>query len=103
MNRFRVVVRLIALLAVGVLLTAQRCDKSRPPGTLELRGVIEPGAECPMLVTKDGRRFSLAGDLQGFKPGDDVCVSGTRAEVSYCMAGEATVAVERIVAGKECD
>ena len=41
MNRFRVLVRLIALFAVGVLLTAQRCDKSRPPGTLEPPGTRE--------------------------------------------------------------
>ena len=102
MDRFRAFARLVALLAIGALLTAQRCDKSRPPGTLELRGTIEQGVECPMLKTADGRRFSLTGNLGDFGPGDEVCVTGTRAEVSYCMAGEATLAVTRIVAAKEC-
>ena len=40
--------------------------------------------------------LSVGGDLGGFKVGDRVCVKGKFAEVSYCMAGEGTIAVEAI-------
>jgi len=66
-----------------------------------VQGEIESGAECPMLATKD-RRFSLAGDLGKFVAGDRVCVRGRVAENSFCMSGEATIAITTIAAENDC-
>ena len=70
--------------------------------SLRVRGELTEGAECPILVTSDGRRLALGGDLRGFKPGDRVCARGRLVEVSSCMAGEATLALESIGPESEC-
>lgn len=67
-----------------------------PGQVVTIRGEIAAGVECPMLVASGGRRFSLSGDLGQFKPGDRVCVKGTVAQASFCMAGEATVEIGTI-------
>jgi hypothetical protein len=95
---------LLLLLVAGI---AGGCREDLPtklgPGqAVSLSGEIAAGVECPMLVAAAGRRFSLAGDLGRFKPGDRVCVKGKVAEMSFCMAGEATIAVEAIGPEDSC-
>ncbi|MGH7730858.1 MAG: DUF5818 domain-containing protein [Candidatus Eiseniibacteriota bacterium] len=97
------------LLLVAALLAAPvvGCKNTLPtklvPGqAITVRGELAPGAECPMLVTAEGRRFSLAGDLGRFKTGDRACVMGTVAEISFCMAGEATISIAAIGPADSC-
>ena len=82
--------------------------KGTAPAKLEagqsvtLQGEVVSGAECPMLRLEGDRRVSLTGDLGRFGPGDRVCVRGTVAEMSFCMAGEATIAVTSIAPADSC-
>lgn len=69
---------------------------------ITVQGEIQAGVECPMLKVAANRFYSLGGDLSGFKAGDKVCVRGRLAEVSYCMAGEGTIAVEAIGPAGDC-
>lgn len=97
------------LAIVGVVLAAAvaGCKENLPaklePGqTVTVRGEIGTGVECPMLVVKPQRRFSLSGDLGRFGVGDRVCVHGTVAQMSTCMAGEATIAIAAIAPEDSC-
>jgi uncharacterized protein DUF5818 len=66
------------------------------PKPMTIRGtIVTGGAECPLFRSDDGRRFSLAGNLGSFRPGDRVTVRGRVAEVSTCMQ-RPTLAVQRI-------
>src|SRR5262249_42164720 len=92
---------------VGLAGLIMGCKQDLPgnlgPGQpVALRGAISLGTECPTLVVENDRTFSLTGDLGRFKPGDRVCVHGTVAEVSFCMAGEATIAVTSIAPEDSC-
>ena len=65
-------------------------------GTIRVRGrLTEEGVECPALRSEDGKLYTLAGELQGFGPGDQVVVEGTVAEMSICMQGT-TISVAKI-------
>lgn len=65
------------------------------------KGVLAQGIECPLLTDKSGEKvYSLMGDLRGFKMGDEVCVAGPIADISFCMEGFPTLVVSWI--GKEC-
>lgn len=97
------------LVIVGVVLAGgvAGCKQNLPakvePGqTVTVRGEIAAGAECPMLVARVDRRFSLSGDLGRFKAGDRVCVHGTIAQMSICMAGEATISILSIAPEDSC-
>jgi hypothetical protein len=95
-----------SLLALA-LMTNAGCKEELPaklkPGqSVTIQGAIEAGAECPMLATAEGRRFSLAGDLKTFTAGDRVCVSGRVAEAGFCMSGEAVIAITTIAPENHC-
>jgi hypothetical protein len=100
MTRSTVLLVLLLALTLG-----SRCRPSAPPepgATIAVSGRIESGVECPMLNARDGRRYALAGPLGRFGIGDDVCVRGTIAEVSYCMAGDAVIAVSVVSPPDSC-
>lgn len=99
--------RRLFVLSVVLVAAVAGCKEDLPatldPGqTVTLRGEIAAGAECPMLVVKPERRFSLAGELGHFKVGDRVCVHGTIAQMSMCMAGEATITIASIAPEDSC-
>ncbi len=62
-----------------------------------IKGVLtDEGVECQALRTDDNELYTLVGDqVKDFKLGDKVYVSGTLAEVSFCMQGK-TIAVSWI-------
>ena len=67
--------------------------------TVCLKGTLtDEGIECQTLRTPDNELYTLVGDLEGFEIGDEVLVSGTIAEFSFCMQGK-TISVSWI--GKE--
>lgn len=53
------------------------------------------GVSCPALRGDDGRLYTLAGDLDGYRRGDRVEVRGVRAQASICQQGT-TIEVTRI-------
>lgn len=57
--------------------------------------LTDEGVECQALRTADNELYTLVGDLQGFQVGDEVYVSGTIAEFSFCMQGT-TISVDWI-------
>jgi len=94
--------RWIVLVGVLAMLTASRCAESpRPPDTLEtVRGTLtNEGVECPALRASSGELYTLSGSIGEFRPGDQVCVRGRRAQMSTCQQG-ITITVEWI--GKSC-
>jgi hypothetical protein len=53
-----------------------------------VRGKLtDEGVECQALRGMDGQLYTLLGDLNGFKNGDEVIVCGNIAEISFCMQG----------------
>lgn len=93
-------ITILALALAGAL--AAGCAHSKPSGGITIRGELVSGAECPMVVTREGRRYSVTGSTAPFKIGDRVCIRGTVAEMSICMAGEATVSIEAIGPEDDC-
>ncbi|WP_185983494.1 LysM peptidoglycan-binding domain-containing protein [Aureimonas mangrovi] len=66
------------------------------PERVSITGVISnEGVECPVIRAENGRLYSLAGGLSGFRPGDRVTVLGEIAQMSTCMQGT-TIAVNSI-------
>ncbi len=56
--------------------------------TLCVKGELtDEGVECQTLRTKEDQLYTLVGNLNGFKVGDEVFVSGTVAEFSFCQQG----------------
>ena len=73
-----------------------------PGTTLCVRGRLTgEGVECPTLRAKDGALYTLAGNLNDFQVGEEVCVCGTIAAVSICMQGT-TIAVARVGPAGAC-
>ncbi len=64
-------------------------------GTVTVEGIYSTGVECPVLKTDDGRVFSLTG-APAIDKGARVRVTGTMPEVSFCMQGQATIAVDAV-------
>lgn len=65
-------------------------------GRIEMSGTLtRQGAECPVMRGDDGRTYSLAGELRGFRPGDRIFVEGRIAEMSICQQGT-TIDVRRV-------
>jgi hypothetical protein len=99
MNRIATAASLASLLSIFTAGCAHDLNSSR---AMTLKGELTSGAECPMIVTSDGRRYSLTGSLAPFKIGDRVCLRGRAVEASICMAGEATIAVDAIGPEDRC-
>jgi len=89
----------IAAIVIGCI---QKSTSPTPGHAFTVRGELAAGVECPVIVTKDGHRYSVAGDLGSFKVGDRVCLKGTIAQVSVCMSGEATISLEAIGSEQSC-
>ena len=91
------------MMVVGLALMAAGCAHSVRPGQLvTIRGELSAGAECLMVTSKDGVRYSVTGNPGAFKIGDRVCIRGHVAEASICMAGKATVSIEEIGPEGDC-
>jgi len=66
-----------------------------------IRGhLTDEGIECPALRGENGVLYTLSGDTGRLEVGDEVCVCGTVAEVSFCMQGT-TITVTRIFSGEQ--
>ena len=69
---------------------------------MSVRGVLVVGAECPEIRARNGRRYALSGDLGDHAFGEEVCLRGRVVAMSFCMAGEATLAIESIGPPGDC-
>ena len=70
---------------------------NEPNNSITVIGTLtEEGVECQaMRSLDDNKLYTLTGNLQGFKNGDKVEVTGKVVEVSICMQGT-TIAVDKI-------
>ena len=61
----------------------------RPPAdTITLAGIIsDDGVTCPAMRGRDGRLYTLVGNVGGVNPGDRVRVEGRITRTSICMQG----------------
>jgi hypothetical protein len=69
----------------------------RPPAdTIALAGIIsDESVTCPAMRGRDGRLYTLAGNVHSLRPGDLVEVIGRRVDASLCMHGM-TLEVQRL-------
>lgn len=70
-------------------------DATAEAGLRVVGTLTSEGVECPTLRSLDGTLYTLAGSIDPFKDGDQVVVTGRRAEQSTCMQGT-TINVEKI-------
>jgi hypothetical protein len=67
---------------------AQRENPPEQPGNPPIEGVLtNEGAACTALRAKDGKLYTLIGDMRGFKPHDQVCVVPDYIDMTYCLQG----------------
>lgn len=67
-----------------------RDDATAPPaGEITIAGVVtSEGVECPAVRADDGQIYTVAGgDRSRLRPGTRVRVTGTVAQMSFCMQG----------------
>lgn len=60
-----------------------------PPATITITGTVTAeGVECPAVRTADDQLYTIAGgDRDLLKPGRRVRITGTIAQMSFCMQG----------------
>ena len=81
-----------------------RADKGAGPDESEIcvRGrLTNEGAECPALRDSEGVLYTIAKQNIGRRPGQDICVCGRVAEMSFCMQGK-TLTPSRIGPASDC-
>ena len=89
-----VLIRKVTPAALGTAVEPGEEETAEP--ALRIEGKLtDEGVECPAMRGADGTLYTLAGDLEGFKAGDEVWVEGEVAEMSICQQGT-TIAVDRI-------
>lgn len=67
-----------------------------------LKGTLtDEGVECQAFRDSAGHLYTLVGNLEGFSVGDEVFLSGTITEISFCMQGT-TISVSWIGMGCKC-
>lgn len=73
-----------------------RTPDSPMEGNVTVTGMLtSEGVECQAMRGDDGQLYTLTGDLVGFSAGTRVRITGTVAEVSFCMQGT-TINVKQI-------
>ncbi len=76
---------------------------SKKKGILHLRGtLVEGGAECQRFRASNHKFYTLAGDLRGFRTGDEVEIAGKIPRASHCMQ-DTTIEVQTIRRAKPPD
>lgn len=68
----------------------------RDEAGMTLEGRVRQGVECKTLTTPDGDVYSLVSDDIPLTAGEYVEVRGSRADMSFCQQGRATVEVRQI-------
>ena len=96
------------LIALGLLLLAGCAGGPAAQGNLAsadelcLRGVFtDEGVECPAFRGEDGTLYTLTGLTRRVEPGEEHCICGVPAMISFCMQG-VTIAVSRVGPPESC-
>ncbi|MFW6028005.1 MAG: LysM peptidoglycan-binding domain-containing protein [bacterium] len=72
----------------GIAVPPPQLPPHPPANTIALAGIISDVAvTCPAMRGRDGRLYTLVGDVGGVRPGDRVRVEGRVARTSICMQG----------------
>jgi hypothetical protein len=75
-----------AVAAAGLAAAVAGCTPDAPPDCV--RGTLTPeGLHCQTLRDGADRLYSFYADMQGYRLGEDVCVCGPPAEMSFCQQG----------------
>ena len=86
-------------LTLAVLFGSGKALSDEPPAKGQIVCIAghltDEGVECPALRSDSGELYTLAGEAAPFDVGDEVCVCGSVAEMSFCMQGT-TIAVAEI-------
>ena len=87
---------LVVIFLLGSYCYALAADGSKGQAdTVELTGTfIKGGAECRLFKSDSGEKYSLVGDLKGYKDGNRVRILGKFAEMSFCMQGKTIVVIK---------
>lgn len=97
MNRPTIVPLLAALALPACVAELPRSDAAPSTASGETICVsgrlTHEGIECPAFRAEDGTLHTLTGDLGSLQPGDEACICGSPAEMSFCMQGK-TLAVQ---------
>lgn len=84
-----IIVAAVAATAPARAESHSNVDEWRQSVDLFIEGTFAgPGVECPVFQLRDGRRVTLAGDLQDLKVGTAFRLSGRWARASACMQGK---------------
>lgn len=87
------------LAAAGLPASADEAERE----TICLKGTLtDEGVECPAFRSQDGTLYTLMGELGGLRPGDEACLCGVVAQMSFCMQGT-PLSVSRAGPPDDCD
>jgi LysM repeat protein len=80
----------------GIVVPPPQLPPRPPADTVALAGFIsDDGVTCPAMRGRDGRLYTLVGDVGNVRPGDRVRVEGRITRTSTCMQGT-TIDVHRL-------
>ena len=80
----------------GIIVPPPQLPPHPPADTIALAGIVSgDGVTCPAMRGRNGRLYTLVGDIGGVRPGDRVRVEGRIARTSICMQGT-TIDVHRL-------
>lgn len=80
----------------GIVVPPPQLPPRPPADTIALAGMIsDDGVTCPAMRGRDGRLYTLVGDVGGVRAGDRVRVEGRITRTSICMQGT-TIEVHRL-------
>jgi ribosomal protein L19 len=90
----------LPVLGLALALLVSGAAFAQEGNMLNIRGTLTAeGAECQALRGDDGKLYTLTGNLEGFKTGDEVHVRGRVAERTFCGQGT-TIVIEDIKGDK---
>ncbi|MDF1748203.1 MAG: hypothetical protein P1V34_04940 [Alphaproteobacteria bacterium] len=83
---------------ITVLVSACQTSTNIPP-SCHIGILTKEGATCQALRDDQGRLYTFYADMTGYKLGDEVCLCGPEAQMSFC--GQGTV-IDVAYLGKTC-
>lgn len=98
-NLTRPLIAVLALALAAPLAAAAQTEEPVSPGTytrnkIEATGKLSRTEGCQILTDKDGKKYTLIGDLSAFRDGEKIFVRGTIGETSPCTDSPAIQVVD---------
>lgn len=93
--------RIISIAVFGMLtglVSACQTSSDIPP-TCRMGVLTNEGATCQAMRDDQGDLYTFYTDMTGYHLGDEVCLCGEQAQMSFCAQG---VAIDMTYLGTEC-